>query len=67
VSKDPEVKINYIGATCPYCQDLIKPGKEIIVCDRCGTPHHVECWNANGGCTTVGCGSKSGKRIIVGE
>ena len=41
--------------TCPYCQSQIKKESEIIFCSNCGTPHHSECWNENGGCTTYGC------------
>ena len=25
------------------------------VCPECGIPHHAECWEENGGCTTFGC------------
>jgi ketosteroid isomerase-like protein len=41
--------------TCPYCQSKIKTGADFIVCSHCGTPHHQECWDENGGCTTYGC------------
>lgn len=29
---------------------------EIVVCRRCQTPHHKECWHYYGSCTTYGCG-----------
>lgn len=45
------------GKTCPYCQTPIKPGEQATVCDSCGIPHHGECWQHNGGCTTFGCRS----------
>jgi len=45
----------YIGKTCPFCQSILKPGSEIVVCSACGIPHHLECWRENGGCTTYGC------------
>jgi hypothetical protein len=41
--------------TCPYCQSRLKKGADFIVCSNCGTPHHRECWDENGGCTTYGC------------
>jgi len=44
-----------IGKTCPYCQTPIKPGSNIYVCSECEIPHHAECWDANGRCTTYGC------------
>ena len=40
---------------CPYCQSLIKDEAGTIFCSDCGTPHHIECWQENGGCTTYGC------------
>jgi len=51
------------GKNCPYCQTPIKPGARAIVCDACGIPHHIECWQHNGGCTTFGC---SGTRAPQG-
>jgi hypothetical protein len=41
---------------CPYCQSNIKSENELQYCKECGTPHHKECWEENGGCTTYGCG-----------
>ncbi len=43
------------GKICPYCRFPIKPGQEITTCPECGVPHHAECWQENGGCTTYGC------------
>jgi hypothetical protein len=40
---------------CPYCQSKIKDDLDVIVCSICGTPHHRECYEENGGCTTYGC------------
>lgn len=44
-----------IGKTCPYCQFPIKQDLDIVVCNKCQIPHHKECWQENGGCTTFGC------------
>jgi len=41
---------------CPFCQSNIKSDNEVHYCKECGTPHHYECWEENGGCTTYGCG-----------
>lgn len=38
---------------CPYCGDQL--AGQVGNCLVCKTPHHVECWKANGGCTTLGC------------
>jgi len=54
VSAYPATQLE-IGKTCPYCQYIIKPNTEVVVCPACQTPHHKECWDENGGCTTYGC------------
>ena len=41
---------------CPYCRmpfDGTGPAK--IFCTACGTPHHEDCYQENGGCTVFGC------------
>src|SRR6185312_1418492 len=41
---------------CPYCRmpfDEASPPK--IFCTACGTPHHEDCYQENGGCTVFGC------------
>ncbi len=48
-----------IGKHCPFCQTPIKPGVEVMICNTCGMPHHLECWQENHGCTTLGCQSNS--------
>lgn len=48
------------GKTCPYCQTAIGAREASIWCAACRTPHHQECWDANGGCTTYGCNSVAG-------
>lgn len=40
-------------AHCKVCgEDL---DREIVCCRRCKTPHHRECWEYNGGCSTYAC------------
>lgn len=48
----------YVGKTCPYCQTPIKPGVAVSICSACGMPHHAECWQENGRCTTFGCNGR---------
>lgn len=43
------------GRMCPYCQSPIYAADRIVVCSRCGMPHHSDCWAENGRCTTYGC------------
>lgn len=47
----------FIGGNCPYCGDILKANSMITVCPDCETPHHRECWERHGGCTTFGCNS----------
>lgn len=43
------------GKICPICQDEIKFGEEIVICEYCRLPFHDACWKENGGCGTYGC------------
>ncbi len=52
----------FTGKTCPFCQFLIKADSEAVECPSCKVPHHRECWEQNGGCTTFGCGDMSSDR-----
>jgi Prokaryotic RING finger family 1 len=47
------------GAPCPYCHFAIKEGARSVPCNRCGTFHHAECWQENGGCAVPGCAAVS--------
>src|SRR5258706_13662385 len=41
---------------CPYCRSPIDPDPQTQkICEGCATPHHVECFEENGGCTLFGC------------
>lgn len=41
---------------CPYCKHSITADQDFVVCPRCMTPHHPECWRENGQhCSTLGC------------
>ena len=43
------------GATCPYCRAAISEQDEQVSCEGCDTPHHLDCYQENGGCTVFGC------------
>lgn len=43
-------------AKCGVCGDSL--AREIVICRRCNTPHHLECWQYTGGCSTYGCGGR---------
>jgi hypothetical protein len=44
-------------AVCPICSTKIAP-EALVVCRRCETPHHQDCWEFNGRCSTYACGEK---------
>jgi hypothetical protein len=41
---------------CGVCGESLS--SDIVVCSRCNTPHHRDCWQYSGGCATYGCGSR---------
>jgi hypothetical protein len=43
------------GKSCPFCHATLSQDDSVFVCTSCGSPHHAECWNENGGCTTYAC------------
>ena len=42
---------------CQICGSKIPPESRVN-CRRCGTPHHKDCWEFNGQCSTYACGEK---------
>lgn len=45
-----------MSQVCPYCRTETRPGLDsTMFCNGCGTPHHKECYDENGGCTLFGC------------
>jgi Prokaryotic RING finger family 1 len=40
---------------CAYCKELLSESDSVQYCQWCGTPHHKECFELNGGCTVYGC------------
>ncbi len=42
--------IQYEGAECPYCHQILHDGDDITVCPICGAPYHRECAKKAGGC-----------------
>lgn len=41
---------------CGVCGESL--AGEVVICRRCNTPHHRECWQFTGGCATYGCGGR---------
>lgn len=44
---------------CPVCACSID--EEPVICPRCATPHHRECWDYAEGCAIFGCDSRGWK------
>jgi len=44
-------------AVCQICGSKIEADVR-VVCRRCSTPHHKDCWEFNGRCSTYACGEK---------
>lgn len=40
-------------AICQICGETIEA--DVVLCRRCKTPHHRECWEYYGACSTYGC------------
>lgn len=45
---------------CKVCGEVVDAGP-IVVCAKCGAPHHRDCWEFVGWCSIYGCGGKLGK------
>jgi hypothetical protein len=45
--------VEVMSGECQLCGDAIEAAGH--PCPYCGVPHHVECWDFHGGCTTYGC------------
>lgn len=40
----------YEGLSCPVCNQLLTAEDDIVVCPKCGLPHHRACWKHIGKC-----------------
>jgi hypothetical protein len=41
--------------TCPICACTVTDDEKQHICETCGTPHHMDCWEYAGGCAIFGC------------
>ncbi len=51
VAEAPVVFIS--GGECQVCGWAME--QRVVLCSKCRTPHHEECWTWNGACSTYGC------------
>jgi Prokaryotic RING finger family 1 len=54
---------NSPDASCPYCKNHFLPSELVMLCDKCKSVHHLDCWNANSGCGIFGCDEKKASKI----
>ncbi len=52
----PAARPSVEAIICQVCGEAI--GVERVVCRRCRTPHHPDCWEYYGACSIYGCGEK---------
>src|SRR5439155_3555486 len=45
--------MKWLGKTCPKCQKEIVVGHEVVLCPKCYTPQHAQCWRDNGNTCAV--------------
>ena len=38
----------WVGSSCPKCDKGIAAGEGAVLCPKCFTPHHANCWRENG-------------------
>lgn len=44
-----------VGTDCTHCHQQLAVGDEVVICPRCKSAHHVQCWKDNFGCARRGC------------
>ncbi len=54
---DNPAPVNIEHAKCQVCGEMIAQ-EDIVLCSRCRTPHHHDCWSYGEGCSVYGCGGK---------
>ena len=40
----------YEGLSCPVCKKALIDQEDLVVCPKCGLPHHRDCWSSIGHC-----------------
>ena len=42
--------MKFIGIQCEHCKNTFTPEDDVVVCPKCGSPHHRACWAENNAC-----------------
>ena len=51
---------------CTICGEGFN-GRPAVLCRNCGTPHHADCWQYNGGCSIFGCNCRRAEKFVPGQ
>ncbi len=51
-------------AKCPVCSEVLVA---MVICKRCRTPHHEDCWTYYGGCSVYGCRETVYEHLLQAE
>lgn len=43
----------WLNATCPKCQKPLAEGEQVVLCPKCYTPQHAQCWRDNGNACAI--------------
>ncbi len=57
----------HAGRPCPYCRFALKATVDIVQCGACGSIHHADCWDDNGGCSIMACPGGPGATNGTGQ
>lgn len=62
---DASADVKEIGPPiCKVCDEPIADDDPVAVCEACGVPHHLDCWEYVGRCSIYGCGGKVAKTRV---
>ncbi|MBC8351378.1 MAG: hypothetical protein H8E66_05295 [Planctomycetes bacterium] len=56
VETKPTATLSLAEAICQICGEMVK--LDAVFCRTCKTPHHKDCWEYYGACSTYGCGQR---------
>lgn len=56
VTAKPVANLSLKEAVCQICGETVK--LDAVFCRSCKTPHHKDCWEYYGACSTYGCGQR---------
>jgi len=58
--------LSKINTQCQVCGDSLLNG-DLVICYRCHTPHHEDCWDYVQQCSTFGCNCHQCNKIDVSD